>query len=198
METARRLYDTLSPIIRKWAKEPNVEIEFRLGRKTAHKFDTNIGQETFLKLLKALEAYKGWESTSKGTYTVYYGDQNKRITVDESTDESVAVIKTKIEALDFALEDKPFDVRLGVAREQPYERDGEEEMSSVKTKTRWSFVRKNLSIDMTQMQGDPEDKDADEDSTWHVEFEIINPKEIGDRDKLFALMYKIFNLLDCV
>jgi hypothetical protein len=198
METAHRLYDTLSPVIRKWAQEPNVEIEFRLGRKTAHKFDTNVGQETFIKLLKALGRYDGWESMSKGTYTVYYGEQNKRITVDEATDESVAVIKTKMEALDFELSDKPFDVRLGVAREQPYERDGEEEMSSMKTKKRWSFVRKNLSIDMTQMQGDPEDKDADEDSTWHVEFEIINPKEIGDRDKLFALMYKIFNLLDCL
>ena len=197
METARRLYDNWSPVIRKWAQEPDVEIEFRLGRKTAHKFDTNIGQEAFQKLLKALGRYDGWESMSKGTYTVYYGEQNKRITVDEATDESVAVIKTKIEALDFSLDDKPFDIRLGVAKEKPYEQD-DEEMTSVKTKKRWSFVRKNLSIDLTQMQGDPEDKDADEDSTWHVEFEIVNPKDLGDRDKLFALMHKIFDLLNCL
>ena len=51
METARRLYDSWSPVIRKWAQEPDVEIEFRLGRKTAHKFDTNVGQEAFQKLL---------------------------------------------------------------------------------------------------------------------------------------------------
>ena len=197
METARRLYDSWSPVIRKWAQEPDVEIEFRLGRKTAHKFDTNVGQEAFQKLLKALGRYDGWESMSKGTYTVYYGEQNKRITVDEATDESVAVIKTKIEALDFSLDDKPFDIRLGVAKEKPYEQD-DEEMTSVKTKKRWSFVRKNLSIDLTQMQGDPEDKDADEDSTWHVEFEIVNPKDLGDRDKLFALMHKIFDLLNCL
>jgi hypothetical protein len=197
METARRLYDSWSPVIRKWAQEPDVEIEFRLGRKTAQKFDTNIGQETFQKLLKALGKYDGWESTSKGTYTVYYGDKNKRITVDEATDESVAVIKTKIEALDFELSDKPFDIRLGVAKEKPYEQD-DEEMTSVKTKKRWSFVRKNLSIDLTQMQGDPDDKDSDEDSTWHVEFEIVNPKDLGDRNKLFALMHKIFDLLNCL
>ena len=107
------------------------------------------------------------------------------------------MIKTKIEALDFSLDDKPFDIRLGVAKEKPYEQD-DEEMTSVKTKKRWSFVRKNLSIDLTQMQGDPEDKDADEDSTWHVEFEIVNPKDLGDRDKLFALMHKIFDLLNCL
>jgi len=197
METARRLYDSWSPVIRKWAQEPDVEIEFRLGRKTAQKFDTNVGQEAFERLLKALGKYDGWESTSKGTYTVYYGDKNKRITVDEATDESVAVIKTKIEALDFEIENKPFDIRLGVSKEKPYEQD-DEEMTSVKTKTRWSFVRKNLSIDMTQMQGDPDDKDSDEDSTWHVEFEIVNPKDIGDRDKLFALMHKVFDLLNCL
>jgi len=197
METARRLHDEWSPIIRKWAQEPDVEIEFRLGRKTPTKFDTNVGQEAFERLLHALGKYSGWESASKGTYTVYYGNKNKRITVDESTDESVAVIKTKVESSDFSLGEHPFDVRLGVAREQPYEQD-DEEMTSVKTKKRWSFVRKNLSIDLTQMQGDPDDKDADEDSTWHVEFEIVNPKDIGDRDKLFALLYKIFNLLDCL
>jgi len=197
METARRMYDNWSPVIRKWAQEPDVEIEFRLGRKTAHKFDTNVGQEAFEKLLKALGKYDGWESTSKGTYTVYYGEKNKRITVDEATDESCAVIKTKIEALDFALDDKPFDIRLGVAKEKPYEQD-DEEMTSVKMKNRWSFVRKNLSIDLTQMRGDPEDKDADDDSTWQVEFEIVNPRDLGDRDKLFALMYKVFDLLKCL
>ena len=197
METARRLYDSWSPVIRKWAQEPDVEIEFRLGRKTSQKFDTNVGQEAFERLLKALSKYDGWESTSKGTYAVYYGEKNKRITVDEATDVSVAVIKTKIEALDFALADKPFDIRLGVAKEQPYEQD-DEEMASMKTKKRWSFVRKNLSIDLTQMQGDPDDKDSDEDSTWHVEFEIVNPRDLGDRDKLFALMHKVFDLLNCL
>jgi len=197
MEIARRLYDTWNPVIQKWAQEPDVEIEFRLGRKTAHKFDTNVGKEAFDRLFRALMKYDGWESTSHGSYTVYYGEHNKRITVDEATDESIAVIKTKLEALDFQLSEQPFDVRLGVAKEVPYEQT-EEEMTSVKMKKRWSFVRKNLSIDMTQMQGDPEDKDSDEDSTWHVEFEIINPKDLGDRNKRFALLHKIFDLLKCL
>jgi hypothetical protein len=79
----------------------------------------------------------------------------------------------------------------------PYEQD-DEEMASVKEKHRWSFVRKNLSIDLSRIKGDPEDPDSDEDTTWHVELEIVNPRTIGDRDQLFAILYKIFNLLDCV
>jgi len=197
METARRLFDVWEPVIRKWAPADNIEIEMRLGRKTANKFDTNVGRETFEKLLRALYKYDGWETKSEKNYSVYYGTKNKRITVDESTDESVAVVKSRVTAMDFELPDCPFDVRLGISREVPYEQD-DEEMASVKEKRRWSFVRKNLTIDLSKIKGDPEDPDSDEDTTYQVELEIINPKSIGDRDTLFALLYKIFNLIDCV
>ena len=197
METARRLFDAWEPPIRKWAQTDNIEIEMRLGRKTAKKFDTNIGHETFEKLLRALAKYDGWESRTENKYAVYYGSGNKRITVDESTDESVAVIKTRVAAMDFELPNCPFDVRLGISKEVPYEQD-DEEMASVKEKHRWSFVRKNLTIDISKIKGDPDDPDSDEDTTYQVELEIINPRTIGDRDTLFAILYKIFNLLDCV
>lgn len=196
METARALYDAWDPLIRTWATRPHVEIEFRLGRKTASKFDTNVGRATFEKLMKALNKYQGWEAKTESVSSVY-SSGSKRITVDEKTDESVAIIKTKMVQSDFSLDGHPFDVRLGIATEVPYEPNGEE-METVKTKKRWSFIRKNLSIDLTEVTGEPDDKDSDEDTTWHVELEIIDPKTIGDRDHLFALMYKIFNLLECV
>jgi hypothetical protein len=88
-------------------------------------------------------------------------------------------------------------VRLGISTEVPYEQD-DEEMASVKEKRRWSFVRKNLSIDLSQIKGDPDDPDSDEDTTWHVELEIIDPRDIGDANKLFAILYKIFDILKCV
>lgn len=197
METARRLFDTWEPLIRKHASSEHVEIEIRLGRKTPSKFDTNVGRATFEKLLRALRKYNGWESQSENTYSVYYGSGGKRITVDEATDESTAVIKTRVAVTDFDLTNHPFDVRLGISKETPYEQD-DEEMASVKEKHRWSFVRKNLSIDLSRIKGDPEDPDSDEDTTWHVELEIVDPKNIGDRDVLFALLYKIFNILECV
>lgn len=197
METARRLFDTWEPLIRKHASSEHVEIEIRLGRKTPTKFDTNVGRETFHKLLKALDKYKGWESKAEGRYSVYYGSGGKRITVDESTDESIAIVKTRVAVSDFSLDDSPFDVRLGISKEVPYEQD-DEEMASVKEKRRWSFVRKNLTIDLSEIKGDPEDPDSDEDTTWHVELEIVDPTKIGDKNTLFALLYKIFNVLDCV
>jgi len=197
METARKLFDSWEPIIRKYGPDANIEIEMRLGRKTGTKFDTNIGPETFLTLRKALNAYDGWESKTAKTYSVYYGSGNKRITVDEATDESVAVVKSRVVTNDFDLPGCPFDVRLGISREVPYEQD-DEEMASVKEKRRWSFVRKNLSIDLSQIKGDPEDPDSDEDTSYQIELEIINPKTLGDRDALFALVYKIFNILECV
>lgn len=197
METARALFDAWEPLIRRHANKDNVEIEIRLGRKTPNKFDTNVGRSTFEKLLGALDRYTGWESKTHKTYSVYYGTGNKRITVDEETDETTAIVKSRLVTSDFALDGCPFDVRLSVASEVAYEQD-DEEMACVKEKKRWSFVRKNLSIDLSQIKGDPEDPDSDEDTTWHVELEIINPKTIGDRDALFALLYKIFNLLDCV
>ena len=197
METARRLFEAWEPLIRQHASSEHVEIEIRLGRKTPTKFDTNVGRETFQKLLQALTTFGGWESTSQKTYSVYYGSGNKRITVDEATDEATAVIKSRVAVSDFDLPDCPFDLRLGVSREVPYEQD-DEEMASVKEKRRWSFVRKNLSIDLSQIKGDPEDPDSDEDTTWHVELEIVDPRNIGDRDKLFSLLYKVFNLLECI
>lgn len=197
METARKLFEAWEPLIRRHASSDHVEIEIRFGRKTPNKFDTNVGHEAFFKIIKALDTYQGWESKSEKTYSVYYGSGNKRITVDESTDESVAVIKTRVAVSDFPLDGSPFDVRLGISTEVPYEPD-DEEMASVKEKTRWSFVRKNLSIDLSKIKGDPEDPDSDEDTTWHVELEIIDPKAIGSRDSLFAIIYKVFSILECV
>lgn len=196
METARSLYDAWAPHILRHAKSDHVEIEIRLGRKTPAKFDTNVGREAFQKILSSLERFDGWESKTVKTYSVYYAG-SRRVTVDEATDETEAVIKSRVTAHDYVLPNSPFDVRLAVSTEVPYE-PNDEEMESVKEKKRWSFVRKNLSIDLSQIKGDPEDPDSDEDTTWHVELEIINPKDIGDQDKLFALLYKIFNVLDCV
>lgn len=197
METARALFEAWEPIIRRHASSDHVEIEIRLGRKTPNKFDTNIGRETFQKLLAALNSYQGWESKTQKTFSVYYGQGGKRITVDEATDEATAVIKSRVAVSDFDLPNCPFDVRLGVSREVPYEQD-DEEMASVKEKRRWSFVRKNLSIDLSQIKGDPEDPDSDEDTTWHVELEIVDPRNIGDRDKLFSIIYKVFDLIKCI
>jgi hypothetical protein len=109
--------------------------------------------------------------------------------LDETTDEQVGQIKKRVKVDDFSLDDVPFDVRLGVSTEEPFEYDGEETSTKQTTKERWSFVRKNLSIDMTIVKGAPDDKDSDEDTFYQIEMEIIDPKALeGEKDT--------FNLLE--
>jgi hypothetical protein len=195
---AHRLFDQWESIINSHKDQENIEIEFRFGRKSQRNFDTNVGRDTFQKLLTALEAYNGWEAKKHTSATVYYFEGGKRLTVDEESDEQVGCIKRRVKVDDFALEGHPFDIRLGISTEEPFEYDGEETSTEQKTKERWSFVRKNLSIDMSIVKGNPDDPDSDEDTTYQIELEIIKPELVNDQDTMYNLLYKIFDLLKCV
>jgi hypothetical protein len=197
MDDARKICTEWEKPISRFKSTPNVEIEWRLGR-VGSRFDTNVGKESFDKVMEGLRKYSGWEATKEFEQTVYYFENGARTTIDEKTDEEVTVIKKKLVQFDAPLANFPFDVRLSIATETPVERKEDDVASSVKNKHRWSFVRKNLSIDMTIMQGDPDDKDCDTDTTYHVEFEVIDPASIGDRDNLFNLIYKIFDLMKII
>lgn len=205
------LFHKWEPLILQHSKRPNTEIEFRFGRPSGKGFDTNVGPDTFQRVIKALNKYQGWEGTKHTTATVYYFEGEgtggsradrrsyKRLSIDEDTDEQVGQIKTRVLVDDFPMDSAPFDVRLGVSTEVPFEYDGEETSTKQTTKERWSFVRKNLSIDMTIVKGTPDDKDSDEDTTYQIEMEIIDPSQIsGDKNELFNLLHKIFDLMKCV
>ena len=197
-QMAHTLFAKWEPLISKHATKANTEIEFRFGRPSGKGFDTNVGATTFDKVMRALRKYEGWESTKHTNATVYYFDGSKRLTVDEETDEQVGHIKKRVLVDDFGLDSAPFDIRLGVSTEEPFEYDGEETSTKQTTKERWSFVRKNLSIDMTVVKGTPDDKDSDEDTTYQIEMEIVDPKQISDKNELFNLLHKIFDLMKCV
>jgi hypothetical protein len=195
---AKPLFDKWESIIDQHKSKPNIEIEIRFGRKAGNKFDTNVGRDGFEKALRALEKYDGWESKNHSNSTVYYFSGSKRLTVNEETDEQVGQIKTRVKVDDVELNDQPLDVRLGVSTEVPFEYDGEETSTKQKTKERWSFVRKNLEIDMTIVKGTPDDKDSDDDTTYQIEMEIVDPSQIQNKIELFNMLYKVFDLLKCV
>ncbi len=199
METAHALFANWGPIISKFQQTPNIEIEVRLGTKGAKNFETNVGKTTFDKVLSALNKYNGWEAKTEKRFAVYYGAEGRRVTVDEDTDETVAVIKKRVTVNDFTIEGAPLDCRLGIATEVAYDRDVDNEvMESVKSKKRWSFIRKNLSIDLSIVKGDPDDPDSDSDTTYQIEMEIIDPKKPMNRDEMFNILYKVFDLIKCV
>ena len=199
MENCDHLFAKWAPLITAHKDKPNTEIEIRLGRRARNGFDTNVGQATFERVLKALHKYQGWETTTHTNSTVYYFDGSKRLCVNEDTDEQEGLIKQRVLVDDVELAARhKLDARLGISSEVPFEYDGEEVSTSQKTKERWSFVRKNLSIDLSIVKGTPDDKDSDEDTTYQIELEIVRPVDVQTRNELFNILHKVFDVLKCV
>jgi hypothetical protein len=171
--------------------EEHVEVEIRLGKHNGALFDTNVGREIFERVLKGLKKYDGWETTKTTTTEVYYDDTNGiRISSDEDTGEQSMVQKINVVKEDFKCE--PLDVRFSISREIPTH--GSYEMDRKRSKFRHSFVRKNLSIDMTVSSGDTVDMDSEDASSYQIELEIVKPGDVKSYNELFNILYKIHDL----
>jgi|TARA_R110000823_G_scaffold272263_1_gene391606 hypothetical protein len=183
------------PIFEAHKAEGDIEVEIRLGKHNGSLFDTNVGKDTWKRVLKGLKKYNGWENVKSSTSEVYYSDANNvRITADEDTGEQTMIQKISVVKEDFKCD--PLDVRFCVAREIPT--TGEYEMDRKRTKTRHSFVRKNLSIDMTISSGDNADMDSEEEASYQIELEIIKPSEVDSVYKFQNILHKIEDLMKLV
>lgn len=171
--------------------EEHIEVEIRLGKHNGSLFDTNVGKETFERVLKGLRKYNGWEETKTTSTDVFYDDTNGiRITSDEDTGEQVMIQKIKVVKEDFKSE--PLDVRFSISREIPTH--GSYDMDRKRSKYRHSFIRKNLSIDMTVSSGDSVDMDSEDASSYQIELEIIKPSDVGSYNELFNILHKVNDL----
>ncbi len=171
--------------------EEHIEVEIRLGKHNGSLFDTNVGKETFERVLKGLRKYDGWEETKTTSTDVFYDDTNGiRITSDEDTGEQVMVQKIKVVKEDFKFE--PLDVRFSISREIPTH--GSYDMDRKRSKYRHSFIRKNLSIDMTVSSGDSVDMDSEDASSYQIELEIVKPSDVGSYNDLFNILHKVNDL----
>lgn len=182
------IIDRVLPIFEAHKDEEDIEVEIRLGKHNGSLFDTNVGKDTWKQVLKSLKKYNGWEDVKMTSSDVYYNDANNvRITCDEESGEQTMIQKISVIKEDFNRE--PLDVRFCVAREIPT--SGEYEMDRKRSKTRHSFIRKNLSIDMTISSGDNADMDSEEEATYQIELEIINPRDVDSVYKLQNILQKI-------
>ena len=171
--------------------EEHIEVEIRLGKHNGSLFDTNVGKETFERVLKGLRKYDGWEETKTTSTDVFYDDTNGiRITSDEDTGEQVMVQKIKVVKEDFKFE--PLDVRFSISREIPTH--GSYDMDRKGSKYRHSFIRKNLSIDLTVSSGDSVDMDSEDASSYQIELEIVKPSDVGSYNDLFNILHKVNDL----
>lgn len=185
------LADKVLPIFEAHKNEEDIEVEIRLGKHNGSLFDTNVGKDVWKRVLSGLKKYDGWESVKMTTSDVYYNDTNNiRITCDEDTGEQTMIQKISVIKEDFKRD--PLDVRFCVAREIPT--SGEYEMDRKRSKTRHSFVRKNLSIDMTISVGDNADMDSEEEATYQIELEIVKPGDVDSIYKFQNILQKIDDL----
>jgi len=188
----KHITDTILPSFEALKAEENIEVEVRLGKHNGSLFDTNVGKETWERVLKGLKNYDGWESTNYTESDVYYNDNsNVRITSNEDTGEQTMIQKISVVKEDFKCD--PLDVRVCIAREIPT--SGEYEMDRKRTKMRHSFVRKNLSIDMTISSGDNVDMDSEEEASYQIELEIVKPGDVDSVYKLFNIINKVADLV---
>jgi len=196
------LFEKIKPLFEKHKLDKHIEFEFRLGKFNCGTFDTDVSKATFDFVLDGLKRYNGWERIVSVTEEVFYREQdNLRISIDTNTSDETIVRKERIHNEDFdKLKDSPFDVRFSVSRETPVE-DYDGEMDKKKIKYRLSFIRKNLSIDLTIINGDIEDMDTEDPNRYQIEFEIIDPTLVKDDIELFNIVHKIkdvFNMLDSI
>lgn len=188
------LFNQVKPHFNAHKAKNHVEFELRLGRVNGKMFDTDVGKEVFDKLMCGLRKYQGWEEIKETSTSVYYKD-NVRVSVDEETDETEIVNKIPLIKETLRLEGRPLDVRFAVSLEEPAEQSNEV-MDFVRNKQRTSFIRKNLSIDMTVVSGQPEDLDCEEPHSYQVELEIIDPKKVSNDNDLYNIVHKVHNILE--
>ena len=168
----------------------HVEFEIRFGQINNDMFVTNVGKDRFEKVMKAMKSYNGWEDVVESSTSVYYRGES-RMSIDDATEEATNVKKSKVAKIDHRIPDEPLDVRFCASIEQPIEPSDDEVMDYVRCKKRISFVRKNLSIDMTVVTGQPDDLDDEEEETYEIELEIVDPSKVQSDNHFFNIIYKI-------
>lgn len=190
------IVDKVSEVVFFNKDTPHIEMEMRLGKFNNGFFDTNIGKKNFDRITDALEQYDGWEDKKvENTEVFYYQESGTRLTWNEDEGTQVCVNKYKILNRDFdEFKDSPYDLRFSVSQEKPVSKPDIDADRMIE-KYRRSYIRKNLSIDMTIISGGATDIDDEEGKKYQVELEIIDPSQVTDEPKLFNIIHKVSDVL---
>lgn len=189
--TTDSIFNVVKPIFDAHRNNPSVEIEIRFGKIIGNKFEADVGKDIFYTIMGSLESYNRWELVSNTKHSIYYHGHN-RYMIDEETNETTYMSKKKLLNQNFKIDSHPLDIRFSVSEENiiPGE-PGDVVMDMVKMRTRKSFVRKNLSIDLSIVGGDPDDLDNEEPEIYQIELEIVKPQSVKNDDELYNLLHKI-------
>ena len=172
-----------------------IECEFRFGKCNQNYFDTDVGETKYAILLRALQKYPHWDEVVHKNSTCYYQD-NLRVEIDDDT-EDVTVLDKRTEFC-FEYTHLPhYDVRFSVAREtRVQDATIPEVVDFMRHKRRVSFLRKNVSIDLTVVDGNSVDKDDETETRYELEVEIVDLSLVSSEAQLFNTLYKLQCILD--
>ena len=192
-----KVFDKIHDQIENHKNDEHIEIEMRLGKFNGKMFDTNVGKDNFDKVMTGLQKYNQWEQVVLSDQEVFYRERdNTRITVDDNTGDETIIKKERVKNQDFKrLKNSPYYLRISISKELPIQDLQDREMDKKKTKTRVSFIRKNLSIDMTKCTGDMHDMDAEDPVTYQIELEIVDPSRVQTKDDLLNILHKVKDVI---
>lgn len=191
------VYNAFKPSFTTHHKKKHVEVEFRLGKINGNRFDPDIGQAAYGRVITFLEKYNGWESVENSEYDVYNGPENFRTLIDDKSEVRTSMVKKKLINKNFKTEGLAYDVRMSVATEIPKDETGDEVYETIFHKKRRSFVRKGLRIDLTETSGEADDIDAENASSYQVELEILDPTNTSEGTQFRNHVQKIGDVLKC-
>jgi hypothetical protein len=151
------LYHELERVIHKYRYTPGIEIEVRFGwNDREHKrFDTNIQERYYSSVLETLfQSYRyhnGFEE-HQSSRDVVYQDPMTNTRVVMNNDQVVSVHKKyKLEVMDFEVAGTPFDIRIAVSMETPYQCvvTDRRRLVQVRTRDRNTFKYRMWNYDIT-------------------------------------------------
>ena len=178
----------------------NVELEVRLGRCSARRFESGVSSRTFARLSEALQQYAHWDNVAAERTAVAYfetRDDSLRAVTDASGTHYVS--KQRVFTSDYTIDNAAYDIRIAASVEIAV-RDRPPIASATRRVTR---DRVSYTLDMWRYDLTVVTTEANE-VTYHVEIELVDPVHVqvsethGSRiaNQLHARVRDLFNTLE--
>jgi len=158
----------LKSYVEKYANEPNLEIEFRLGYLENEEFKTDIGKDFFDKITNHLVDSEVWKSITQEKSEDYFFN-GRRLTITDKDPKGICIKKEKLAIVDFIFSGSGFDLRVSFSRETPSKRFAIDKANYKRIKERSTYNFKHLAFDLTKVTME---ENTVEDHLFEIELEI--------------------------
>jgi hypothetical protein len=187
----------IKELVNKYKDEDFIEIEYRLGYMGSDKFKTDIGKESYNKIMKELSSLDTWDEVLS-THSEDYFLDGVRMSV--MSNEQIVIKKEKLAILDFSFEGTGLDIRVSFSKELPAEPFKPEDASFKRIKDRKSFLINKVnpvSYDITKITYI---NNSVEDYTYEFEIEWLGARTSKETSKETGVIVpsSYYSIHDCL